>query len=942
MDSQAASAERTDSDAQDTPNTVAGTANGERKRQTPLPTTSTTGARPWSEHDKTTLEAIVKYRARPLSDAEFEAMLASQHFVTTSTQISTDMSLLSEASSVSVFADFLRILPVYHWVFAVEELARNKVLCELRKDPQLSPDLVVHYARLIVGDMMAQKLTISGCVNFIFSEMSAYAARRTHHHKAQLEVLFRASSLYTEMRAQCIAMNHEIATQNAKYGYLHSSYMREVEDNTRMNKFASSYDATAQALLVAQAELIALQTELEVALSVKDTDTSNQTQTGLPNPSSPCTGPDESALQIALAELEDLKGTLTAANAEIETANIKTFGGLATDDAQVAQAQTEDMLGAALAELENLQVTLTAAAAEVELSNTKAREAGFMQAQTRADPAGLALQAKTETELRVAQGAMSAVNIALRLDTGEGCSEAVSRIQTLHVSLANAKTALNEAAQDKIQCKVMSDKAKESASDKGKHWALVLQQMQHKVDAASAHQEHMEQQSTLRVESIRKELETAERLLQSQKEFNAKLLAKCQQNRQHTKTLESSAAESELLYNNACTDAKRSIGMLQKKIDDIDTVSTSSKSTLHAHKKEPLPYRGGPVHNPKGLFSPPPLAGGACGEACNDHAPSNSIGSPQWMEGSALGPVRSTVHQTHQKLPGAPMLSGPASYGPMSTWKTLTPPETLLSTIFPDLVVDFPDIHEYRIQGLSKTSVGELCSLLRQAVAGFCVYRHNSLYQAGKGIQELFEDHGGAGAVAKTGTMSKGAWFACVLVGSSPLMLSNLAELQEDFGDTGKASIEKSWKQCWKLISTYRQILPCNNHEMRAIATVFEDEFHKGPTAATTVMRGLVCWLLSDIPMPAQTCERPGCAEKATVTCKYCNVTVYCSDGCCGKDRPLHGSQCHLAVIRNIMRRGISQQVHIAHVLQMIFAEFCLRKHYGTAVNCTCAQCVAQ
>jgi len=423
----------------------------------------------------------------------------------------------------------------------------------------------------------------------------------------------------------------------------------------------------------------------------------------------------------------------------------------------------------------------------------------------------------------------------------------------------------------------------------------------------------------LRVASIRKELETAQSLLQSQKEFNAKLLVKCQRNRQHTKTLESSATESELLYNNACTDAKRSIEMLQKKIDDIDTVSAPTKSIPHGHthNNKPLPHSGAPG-------------------ACNDHAllssnvqmeESTLKGSQLSMQGSALESVRSTAYRMHETA--------------TSTWMVLTPPETLLSMTFPHLVVDFPDINDYKIQGLSKTSVGQLSSLLRQTVTGFYVYRHNSLYQAARSIQKLFDDHRGASAVTDAGTMSKGTWFACILVGSSPLMLSNFAESKQDFADFGKTSIVKSWKQCWKLISTYRQILPRNNLEMRAIATVFEYEFHKGPTAATTVMRGLVCWLLSDIPLTAQTCERPGCAEKATTPCKYCNVLVYCSDGCCGKDRLLHGPQCQLAIIRNVVRRGISQQVHIAHVLQMIFAGFCLRKHYGTVVNCTCAQCVA-
>jgi len=90
-------------------------------------------------------------------------------------------------------------------------------------------------------------------------------------------------------------------------------------------------------------------------------------------------------------------------------------------------------------------------------------------------------------------------------------------------------------------------------------------------------------------------------------------------------------------------------------------------------------------------------------------------------------------------------------------------------------------------------------------------------------------------------------------------------------------------------------------------------------------------WLFIDVPLIAETCERPCCQKNAKKCCSACHVIAYCSQNCEDLDKHAHKNECHLVKIRMITRRGISKKVYFQHMPMMLLSGKCLAEIYPAA-----------
>ena len=90
-------------------------------------------------------------------------------------------------------------------------------------------------------------------------------------------------------------------------------------------------------------------------------------------------------------------------------------------------------------------------------------------------------------------------------------------------------------------------------------------------------------------------------------------------------------------------------------------------------------------------------------------------------------------------------------------------------------------------------------------------------------------------------------------------------------------------------------------------------------------------WLFMNVPLIAETCERPYCQKNARKCYLACYVIAYCSQHCKDLDKHAHKNEYHLVKIRMITRRGISKNVYFLHMFMMILSGKCLAEMHPAA-----------
>jgi len=234
------------------------------------------------------------------------------------------------------------------------------------------------------------------------------------------------------------------------------------------------------------------------------------------------------------------------------------------------------------------------------------------------------------------------------------------------------------------------------------------------------------------------------------------------------------------------------------------------------------------------------------------------------------------------------------------------------------------------------------CPLLRVCTAmidNFALNPSKIIQQTGSIVDLIFQRDLKVDSPTTGSKIKTGEWFACLFIGSNPLMIDTMTYFANNYNADSKKDMEFSWNCCVNLIVTHQHILPQNSEHLRAIGNVFREKF-ENQGDPMHIMKSLFYWLFLDVPVLAERCERPGCNNEAKECCPACHAVAYCSQTCQDSDKDSHKNECYLMKVRMITRAGISKKVYFRHMLMMLLSGKCLSQLYpvGT-IECMCPAC---